>query len=70
MKESPNKDNPRADVVAVVEELLDLFNEAEAAGGSVIELDDNCIELRSAVGSTFHARVLNAARYLKINDRH
>jgi hypothetical protein len=65
MKESPNKDNPQADVVFVIQELLDLYGEAPADGA--IELDDNCIELRSHVGSKFHARVLNAAKHLGIS---
>jgi hypothetical protein len=62
MKESPNKDNPQDDIVFIVEELLSLFNGAD----SVIDIDDNCMELRSHVGSTFHARVVNAARHLGI----
>ncbi len=68
MKESPNKLEPQLDVEFIVQELLDLFNEAQSSGSSAIELDDNCIELRSHVGSTFHARVLNAARHLGLVD--
>lgn len=64
MKESPNRDRPQMDVEFIVEELLTLFNEAGTSG--IIDLDDNCIELRSHVGSTFHARVLNAAKHLGI----
>lgn len=67
MRETPNKDNPQADVVAIVEELHMLFVEAEGGGVGAIELDDNCIELRSHVGSMFHARVKNAARHLGIS---
>ncbi len=66
MKESPNKNDPQADVVFVIEELLSLYNGAEY--DSAIELDDNCIELRSHVGSKFHARVVNAARHLGIME--
>jgi hypothetical protein len=60
MKETPNKDDPQADVVFIVEELLNLFNEAE--GG------DDPMQLNSSVGSKFHARVLNAARHLGVLD--
>jgi len=62
VKEPPSQNDPQADVVFIIEELLMLFNEASPDGS--IELDDNCIELRSAVGGKFHARVLNAARHL------
>lgn len=55
MKESPNKNDPQADVAFVVEELLELFNGTDAG---------DFIELKSQVGSTFHARVLNAAAHL------
>lgn len=58
-KETPNKDNPQADVEFIVEELLDLFNEAEGAGVAHILLN-------SSVGSTFHARVKNAAAHLGV----
>ncbi|WP_398473374.1 hypothetical protein [Tardiphaga sp.] len=62
MKESPNKDAPQSDVVAIVEELYTLFlNAGEGQERSVMEL-------HSHLGSTFHARVLNAARFLKIDE--
>lgn len=60
MKESPNKNRPQEDVIAVVEELYNLFQEAD--DGRV----EPIMELRSHVGSTFHARVLNAARHLDV----
>lgn len=56
MKESPNKDAPEEDIKFIIEELYDLFSAAE--GGK--------LELASAVGSTFHARVLNAAKHLDL----
>lgn len=59
MKESPNKYNPSADIEFIVQELLDLFNEVS----DVTEP----IQLNSCVGSTFHARVLNAAKHLGIS---
>lgn len=55
MKESPNKENPQEDVKFIIEELL-----------MSIDSDDNVIRLISCVGSTFHARILNAAKYLDI----
>lgn len=61
MKESPNKNDPQADVVFVIEELLSLYNNAEYDSAA-------CIELRSHVGSKFHARVLNAAQHLGIME--
>lgn len=54
MKESPNKNSPQMDVEFIVEELLSLF---DAADGGVMKLE-------SCVGSTFHARVMNAAAHL------
>lgn len=56
-KESPNKDNPSADIEFIVQELFDLFMCAEG----------DKIELVSALGSTFHARVLNAAKHLGVS---
>lgn len=61
MKDSPNKDNPQADIAFIVEELLDLFNGADAG---------EFIELKSQVGSKFHARVLNAARHIGLVPQH
>lgn len=57
MKETPNKDAPQKDVEFIVQELLDLFNGAEGS-------QEPLIQLNSSVGSTFHARVKNAAKYL------
>lgn len=58
MKESPNHDAPQLDVEAVIEELFNLNREAD--DGSL----EPVMKLESRLGSTFHARVLNAARYL------
>lgn len=58
MKETPNQDDPQADIAFIIEELYDLFSEAE--DGSL----EPVMTLNSHVGSTFHARVLNAARHL------
>jgi hypothetical protein len=63
MKESPNKETPQLDVEFVVEELLDLFNEAD--DGSLKPIT---VTLSSHLGSTFHARVLNAAKHLGLLD--
>lgn len=57
MKESPNKNAPAEDVKFIIEEIYALFSAAS---------EGEKIELVSAVGSTFHARVLNAARYLDV----
>lgn len=57
MKESPNKDSPQFDVEFIVEELLNMFNEADG-------YPDKRMQLNSCAGSTFHARVLNAATHL------
>jgi hypothetical protein len=59
MKESPNKADPTADIELIVEELLSLFTSAETN-------DQPEMILHSAVGSTFHARVLNAAKHLDL----
>lgn len=61
MKTSPNKDRPQEDVLAIVEELYNLFREADDGRLEPV------MELRSHLGSTFHARVLNAARHLEID---
>jgi hypothetical protein len=57
MKESPNNNAPEEDVKLIVEELSALFTEAEAMGHPTMNLV-------SHVGSTFHARVMNAAKHL------
>jgi hypothetical protein len=57
MKESPNKNAPNEDVTFIIEELSALFTEAEATRRSEMKFT-------SAVGSTFHARVMNAAKHL------
>lgn len=57
MKESPNKDAPSEDVAIIIEELSALFTESEANGHATINLV-------SHVGSTFHARVMNAAKHI------
>ena len=59
MKDSPNADNPQADVELIIEELLNRFNEAELA-------KEPGIMLHSSVGAAFHARIMNAAKYLGI----
>lgn len=59
MKTSPNETAPQLDVEAIIEELVDLFNQAEDDGHPVMKLE-------SHVGSTFHARVMNAAKHLGI----
>ena len=59
MKDSPNKNDPQADIVFIIEELLDLFNDAEG--------DPKRIELNSCVGSTFHAHILNVAAHLGLS---
>lgn len=60
MGDTPNRDNPEADIAFIVEELFNLFLSAE---------QDNRehIILQSSVGGTFNARVNNAAKYLKIS---
>lgn len=55
MKTSPNEDAPQLDVEFIIEELLNLYNEADEGG---------YLELKSRVGCTFHARVVNAAKHL------
>jgi len=62
MKESPNKDRPQSDVEFVIDELLNLFNEAD--DGSL----EPVMTLSSHLGSTFHARVMNAARHLGLGQ--
>lgn len=57
MKESPNKNAPDEDVKFIVEEIYMLF--------AVLD-EGQSIELVSAVGSTFHARVINAAKHLDV----
>lgn len=57
MRESPNKNAPDEDVKFIVEEIYMLFAAADAG---------EKIELVSAVGSIFHARVINAARHLDV----
>ena len=63
MKHSPNKNSPQMDVEFVIEELMNLFNEAD--DGSL----EPVMKLESHLGSTFHARVLNAARHLGLLEQ-
>lgn len=56
MRDTPNKNHPEKDVEFIIQELLDFFNNAE----------NGQLELTSKVGSIFNARVVNAAKYLKL----
>lgn len=56
MRDTPNKNHPEKDVEFIIQELLDFFNNAE----------NGQLELTSKVGSMFNARVVNAAKYLKL----
>lgn len=58
MQDSPNKNKPEEDIKFIIEEVLDMFNGFDVEGCNV--------ELVSSVGSRFHARVLNAAKFLGI----
>ena len=49
-----SKNDPKDDISFIIEELIDKFNSA----------DNEKMRLESMVGSRFHGRVLNAARYL------
>lgn len=56
MDDTPNKNDPQADIAFIIEELLSMFDDAEDG--------EYKVELRSSRGSRFHARVLNAGRHL------
>jgi hypothetical protein len=56
VKETPNKDDPEADIDFILEELLTAFADP----------DGDQMSLRSTVGSRFHARVVNAAQFRNI----
>lgn len=60
MKQSPNHDCPQLDVELVIEELVNLFSEADDGSQEPV------MRLESHLGSTFHARVLNAAKHLGV----